>query len=74
MEQNQIINELNKKVFNQLERLDNPNLTGKDLQSEIERAKAIALCANQVIVGMNTVIKAEMLKRQVPALEYRDEE
>lgn len=71
----QLMVELQRKLFKQLDRLDNDDLKGEALEAEIERSKAVALCANQILGGMNTVIKTEMLKRNIAgSLTYKGDE
>lgn len=51
---------LNKVLFDELDRLSHPE-EGTVMEVEIERAKAIALVANQVLSSVNTQVKAEQI-------------
>lgn len=69
------LTDLNAALFKQLDRLNNDNLKGEELQQEVERAKAVAMVASQVITNANTVIKVQMIKQSsvVPQfLEYKE--
>lgn len=49
-------------LFEQLERLDDPDLTGDALSQEISRAKAVALVSEKVIDAANTAVRAMKAK------------
>ena len=53
------LGDLNNFLFSQLERLDNPEITEEELQAEIQRSKAIAGVASQIISNANTVLDAQ---------------
>lgn len=46
-------------LFGQLERLDNPDLTQEELESEIKRSEAMTDIAEKVIENANTVLNAQ---------------
>lgn len=50
--------DLNNHLFAQLERLSDESLKGSQLQEELERAKAIANVAREIIGNGNLVLKA----------------
>lgn len=50
-------------LFDQLERLNNPELTGEELEAELERSKAVSSVAGQVINNANTVIRGYELRQ-----------
>ncbi|MEG1497651.1 MAG: hypothetical protein RR385_09800 [Clostridiales bacterium] len=52
------LSDLNNRLFAQLERLDDEELAGEELKSEIERAKAVTGVASQIIANGNLVLKA----------------
>ena len=60
-----MIEKLNEYLFSQMERLDKMKVEDKDLNVEIERAKALALTASQVISGINSKIRMEFAKQQL---------
>lgn len=51
--------DLNNHLFEELERLNDEELTGDKLSQEITRAKAIAAVASQIIEMHNTAIEAQ---------------
>lgn len=55
------LGDLNNHLFEQLERLNDEELTGERLQQEIGRSKAIATIAAQIIGNANTVLRAQEL-------------
>ncbi len=60
-----MIEKLNEYLFSQMERLDKMKVEDKDLNVEIERAKALALTASQVISGINSKIRMDFAKQQL---------
>lgn len=54
------LSDLQNFMFGELERLDNPELTGDELASEIHRADAMANIADKAIANANLVLKANM--------------
>lgn len=52
------MNDLNDHLFLALERLNDENLSGEDLQQEIERSKAISEVGKTVIDNAKTVLSA----------------
>lgn len=55
------LGDLNNHLFAQLERLNDEDIKGEDLQEEINRAKAITSIASQVISNGNLVLSAKRL-------------
>lgn len=58
---NNTLNDLNNFLFGQLERLDNPDMTPEELETEIKRTEAMTDVAEQVIKNANTVLAAERM-------------
>lgn len=52
--------DLNDHLFAQLERLDDEDLTGEALTTEISRSKAITDVASQIISGAQLALDAQM--------------
>jgi len=52
------LSDLNNHLFAQLERLGDEDIQGEALREEIERAKAMANIATQIVANGNLVIKA----------------
>jgi hypothetical protein len=50
--------DLNNHLFEQLERLNDNELTGEDLKNEIERSKAMAGIATQIVNGTKVTVDA----------------
>jgi hypothetical protein len=48
-----------------MERLNSMNVKDENLNIEIERAKAIALTASQIISNVNTQLRVEYAKNQL---------
>lgn len=55
------LTDLNNHLFDQLERLNDPELKGEELSSEIERAKAITGIATQIVNGTKVTVDAMKL-------------
>lgn len=53
------LGDLNNFLFAQLERLDNEEMSPEEFKKEMERSKAIASVATQIINNANTVLKAQ---------------
>lgn len=51
------LTDLNNHLFEQLERLNDEDLSGDDLKAEIERADSMARIATQIVQNNNTIIK-----------------
>lgn len=74
------LGDLNNHLFEQLERLNDEELTPDQLEMEMNRASAMREVANSIILNANLVLKAEKLKIeyggkqvQLPKmLEHRD--
>lgn len=54
--------DLNNHLFEQLERLNDDELTGEQLAQEIERSKAISTVATKIIDNASLGLQAEKLK------------
>ena len=59
------LGDLNNHLFAQLERLNEEDLAGEELEKEIARSKAIVGISNQIINNANAVLKAKTVE-----LEY----
>jgi hypothetical protein len=57
------LTDLNNHLFAQLERLGDEDLDDAGLQREIDRGKAIAGIAREVVSNANTVLRAAELQR-----------
>lgn len=53
--------DLNNMLFEQLEKISNPNLKGKSLKEEIERSQAISKLASQIISNGSLVLKVKSM-------------
>lgn len=69
------ITDLNNHLFEQLERLNDPELKGDDLKTEINRASAISKVSSQIIQSarvtvdaMKLVAKGDVRKEDMPLL------
>lgn len=60
--------DLNNYLFEQLERLNENDLTGEELKTEIQRSKAISNVAQAIIANADTAIRAQKM-----AYEYGDQ-
>ncbi len=63
------LTDLHSILFEQLERLSNPDLTGDALSQEIKRGQAISNISAQIIQNGNLAIKAVTAKLDIPANE-----
>ncbi|TDM12681.1 hypothetical protein [Macrococcus bovicus] len=54
------LGDLNGYLFEQLERLSNPEMTEEEMKLEIERARTVTGVASQVISNGNLVLKAKI--------------
>ena len=54
------LTDLNNHLFEQLERLNDEEIKGEELQEEINRAKAVSDIASQVIANGSLALKANM--------------
>jgi predicted homoserine dehydrogenase-like protein len=52
------LTDLNDHLFEQLERLNNDDLKGPELEEEIKRAKAMSQVATQIVNGAKTIVDA----------------
>ena len=52
------LSDLNNHLFMQLERLNDEDLKGEELQKEIERARAIGLVATQIVNNGRLTVEA----------------
>lgn len=55
------LGDLNNHLFEQLERLNDEELTGENLNQEIRRADSMSKIAMNVINNANTVLKAQQI-------------
>ncbi|WP_346236129.1 hypothetical protein ABDK00_017020 [Niabella insulamsoli] len=55
------LSDLNNHLFEQLERLNDNELSGEQLAAEIERAKAMSGIATQIVNGTKVVVDAMKL-------------
>jgi hypothetical protein len=58
------LGDLNNHLFAQLERLNDEDLKGEELQKEIERARAVTSVASQIIQNGNLVLQTEKFKAE----------
>lgn len=58
------LGDLNNHLFAQLERLNDEDIKGEDLQEEIARAKALTGIATQIISNANVVLQAKKLQAE----------
>lgn len=58
------LTDLNNHLFAQMERLSDEDLTGEQLQNEIDRARAITSISSQIIQNGALALKAEQFKSE----------
>lgn len=58
------LGDLNNHLFAQLERLGDEDLKGEELQTELDRAKAVAGIASQIIANGSLVLRAKELQAE----------
>ncbi len=63
------LSDLNNHLFEQLERLNDDDLTEEDLQKEIARAKAITNTAAQIINNASLVLKSQTFLHEYGLVE-----
>ena len=56
------ITDLNNHLFEQLERLNDEEITGKELEQEIKRAEGIVKVSNQIIMNAELAYKVAVQK------------
>ena len=56
------LGDLNNHLFAQLERLNDEEITGEEIEKEIERSKAVIGISNQIISNANVVLKAKTIE------------
>lgn len=56
------ITDLNNHLFEQLERLNDEEITGKELEQEIKRAEGIVKVSNHIIMNAELAYKVSVLK------------
>ena len=56
------LSDLNNLLFEQLERLSDPNIEGEQLDSEIKRTEAVVKVSGQIIGNANIILQALKLK------------
>ena len=64
------LNDLNEYLFTALDRLNNAELKGEKLETEIKRAQAVGNVANQIIGSYALQIKAESMRNGI-ALDHK---
>lgn len=58
------LGDLNNHLFMQLERLNDEDIKGEELQEEINRAKAVTSIASQIISNANIVLQAKKIEAE----------
>lgn len=59
------LTDLNNHLFAEMERLNDEDLKGDELDKEIERARAITCVATQIIANGSLALRAEQFKSDV---------
>ncbi len=59
MFEKQTLGDLNGYLFEQLERLNDPDLTQEELEIELRRSKAVVSVSNQIVNNGNLVLSAQ---------------
>jgi hypothetical protein len=62
------LTDLNNHLFLALERLNDEDIEGEDLNAEIQRSRAIAGVAKNIVQNAALVLEAEKLKRETGAV------
>ncbi len=57
------LGDLSEILFDQLDRLNDPDLKGEELAAELDRSKAVSGVASQMISNANTVIRGWELRQ-----------
>lgn len=65
------LNDLNDYLFTALDRINNADLKGEKLETEIKRAQAVGAVANQIIGSYALQLKADSMRANVPAIEHK---
>lgn len=66
------LSDLNNHLFMALERLNDEDLTPEELNTEIDRAKAISCVAANIITNQALILKSEMAKANVLDSEFKN--
>lgn len=56
------LGDLNNHLFAQLERLNDEEIKGEELQEEMERSRAVTSIAKEIISNANTLLKVKELQ------------
>ena len=73
MESNKLM-ALNNHLFEQLERLNDDELTEEEIRKETERTSAIVRISSQIINTASVALKAEKLKSEISGSEFNKPE
>lgn len=63
--------DLNNHLFEQLERLNDEELSGDELEQEINRSKAVGNIAAKIIENAEVVLRAEELKNEYSRRDFK---